>query len=117
MPNYMLLLHEQPSDFSQYSAEDMQAVIAEYVAWRHSIEAQGRFVSAEKLKDEGGRHLAMTDSGLRVTDGPFAEAAEVIGGYFSIKADSYDHAVELSSGCPHLKYGGRIELREIEPTG
>ena len=117
MPNYMLLLHEQPSDFSQYSAEDMQAVVAEYVAWRHAIEAQGRFVSAEKLKDEGGRHLAMTDSGLRVTDGPFAEAAEVIGGYFSIIADSYDHAVELSSGCPHLKYGGRIELREIEPTG
>lgn len=117
MPNYMLLLHEQPSDFSQYSAEDMQAVIAEYVAWRHSIESQGKFVHAEKLKDEGGKHLSMTDSGLRVTDGPYAEAAEVIGGYFAISADSYDDAVTLAADCPHLKYGGRIELREIEPTG
>lgn len=117
MPNYMLLLHEQPMDYSGVSAEEMQAVIAEYVAWRHKVEGEGKFVSAEKLKDEGGRHLVHTDDGLRVTDGPYAEAAEVIGGYFTILADSYDDAVATASECPHLKFGGRIELREVEPTG
>ncbi|MGE3467768.1 MAG: YciI family protein [Pyrinomonadaceae bacterium] len=117
MTNYMLLLHERPADYSQFSAEEIQTVIAEYVAWRRKIEADGRYVDGSKLRDEGGRRLAMTDSGLRVTDGPYAEAAEVIGGIFTIAAKDYDDAVEVAGSCPHLKYGGTIELREIEPTG
>ena len=40
----------------------------------------------------------------------------MIGGLFTIKAADYDEAVEISKECPHLKYGGRVELREIEPT-
>ncbi len=56
------------------------------------------------------------ESGHRATDGPFAEAKEVIGGIFTIDADSYDEAVEISKDCPHLKYGGWIEVREVEPT-
>ena len=114
MPNYMLLLHERPTDFSQFSPEQIEAVIGEYVAWRKKIEAEGRFVSSDKLKDEGGRHLTGANGDFRVTDGPFAEAKEVIGGYFTITADDYDEAIDISKGCPHLKYGGRIELREVE---
>lgn len=117
MPNYMLLLHEQPSDFSQLSPEDIEAVIAEYVAWSNKLAAEGKIRGGEKLRDEGGKHLTGFGDDFRVTDGPFIEAKEVIGGYFAIEADDYDEAVRLSSDCPHLKYGGRIELREIQPTG
>lgn len=116
MPNYLLLLHEEPMDYSQMSPEQIQAVIAEYIAWRHQIEADGKYVGGEKLKDEGGRHLFGTNGSLRVTDGPYTEAKEVIGGFFTISGANYDEAVKTASGCPHLKYGGRIELREIEPT-
>jgi len=116
MQNYLLLLHEEPMDYSQFSPEQIQAVIEEYVAWRHKIEGEGKYVGGEKLKDEGGKHLTGGSGGLRVTDGPYTEAKEVIGGYFAISAANYDEAVETASGCPHLKYGGRIELREIEPT-
>lgn len=116
MPNYMLLLHEEPMDYSQLSPEQIQGVIAEYVAWRHQIEAEGKFVGGEKLKDEGGKHLSGAGGALRVTDGPYTEAKEVIGGFFTIAAADYDEAVKTAGGCPHLKYGGRIELREIEPT-
>jgi hypothetical protein len=52
-----------------------------------------------------------------VIDGPFTEATEVIGGYFVISAADYAEAIEISRDCPHLRYGGRIELREIESTG
>lgn len=114
MPNYLLLLHEKPIDYSQFSAEQIQGVIAEYVAWRHKIAAEGKLIGGEKLKDEGGRHLSGHNGSLRVTDGPYTEAKELIGGYFAISAANYDEAVETASGCPHLKYGGRIELREIE---
>ncbi len=114
MPNYMLFLHETPSDFAGFSAEEIQKVIAEYTAWRDKVKSEGKFVGSAKLKDEGGKHMAGTNGTLRVTDGPYTEAKEVIGGFFGISADSYDDAVETAGSCPHLKYGGRIEVREIE---
>lgn len=116
MPNYLLLLHEKPSDFSDLSPDAIQAVIAEYVAWSQKIAEQGKMVGGQKLRDEGGKYLNGYGSEFRATDGPFAEAKEVIGGIFTISADRYDEAVEISKDCPHLKYGGWIELREIEPT-
>jgi hypothetical protein len=114
MPNYMLLLHEQPSDFANVSPEEIEAIIGEYMAWRAKIEAEGHFVGSAKLKDEGGRIVSGSDGNFRVTDGPYTEAKEVIGGYFTISAADYDEAVEIARGCPHAKYGSRIEVREIE---
>jgi hypothetical protein len=114
MTNYMMLLHEHPMDFSQFSPEEIQAVIGEYIEWRKAVEADGKLVGGEKLKDEGGKHIVGTNGQMRVTDGPYAETTEVLGGYFTIAAADYDEAVEISKGCPHLKYGGRIELREVE---
>ena len=116
MPEYLVLLHEQPSDFAAFSPEDLEKIIGEYIAWRHKLEAEGKFAGGQKLRDEGGRHLSGWNGDFRVTDGPYAEAKEVIGGLFAIKADDYEKAVEIARECPHLKYGGRIELREIEPT-
>ena len=116
MAQYMLLLHETAGDFAELSAEDIQQIISEYVAWSNSLAEQGKMVGGEKLKDQGGKNLTMQNGSLRVTDGPFAESKEVIGGYFTIAADNYDEAVELAGTCPHLKYGGRIELREVETT-
>ena len=116
MPEYLLLLHEHPSDFADFSPEDLEKIIGEYMAWRKELEAEGKFAGGQKLRDEGGRHLAGWNGDFRVTDGPYAEAKEVIGGFFAINAADYNEAVEISKACPHLKYGGRIELREIEPT-
>jgi hypothetical protein len=49
-----------------------------------------------------------------VLDGPFSETKEIIGGYFAIQAEDYDEAVSLAGECPHLDYGGLIELREVD---
>jgi hypothetical protein len=116
MPEYMLILHESTTGFADMSAEDIENVIAEYMAWSQSVAEKGKMVGGNKLRDEGGRMLTASGGTLRVTDGPFAEAKEVIGGYFIISADDYDDAVETARSCPHLTYGGRIELRQIEPT-
>ena len=53
--------------------------------------------------------------GVTVMNGPYAEAKEVIGGYFMIEAANYDQAVQLARDCPNLELGGTIEVREIEP--
>ena len=114
MDGFMLLLHDSTTGFEDISPEDIQNIIAEYVAWRDEIESQGRLIGGEKLADEWGRNLTMDGDGIRVTDGPFAEAKEMLGGYFAIKAAHYDEAVKIARTCPHLKYGGRIELRKID---
>ena len=118
MPDYMLLLYESPTDFAGISPDEMQAIIAKYSAWRDDLAESGRLIGSNKLTDGEGRVLRKNGDGeVRVLDGPFSETKEVIGGYFAIKADDYDDAVRISQGCPHLAYGGTIEVREIQPTG
>jgi len=116
MSQYILLLHEAPSDFSNFSPEEVQQIIGEYVAWRNKIKNEGKYVGSNKLKEEGGRRVSMRNGDARVVDGPYAEAKEVMGGYFIVDAANYDEAVEISKGCPHLKYNGWIEVREIDPV-
>jgi hypothetical protein len=117
MAQFILLLHENPASFADVSPEEIQRVIGEYSAWRESLTKQGRILGANKLKDEGGRSLTASGGDVRVVDGPYAEATEVVGGYFVIEAADYSEAVQISTDCPHLRYGGRIELREIHELG
>jgi hypothetical protein len=118
MANFMILLHDDPAALSASSITpaQMQACIAEYQAWAGKLAGQGRLVGGEKLKEDGGKVMSAVNGKPRVVDGHYAEAKEVIGGYFTIQADSYDHAVELCLDHPHLKYGARIEVREVDPT-
>jgi len=114
MAQFLLLLHETPADFAALSPQQIQSIIEEYSAWAETLRREERLVDSHKLKDDGGRHLARRDGRLQVTDGPYAEAREVVGGYFLLRAKGYDEAARLAEGCPHLKYGGRIEIRQID---
>ncbi len=113
MASFMFMLYNGPTDFEGFSPEDMQGIIERYQAWEDSLKAQGRFLSGNKLVDEEGRTLRRGDGELRVTDGPFSETKEVIGGYFAVTAENYDEAVELAKGCPHLDYG-LLEIRQVD---
>ncbi len=114
MTSFMLLLHDSTEGFGDLSAEDIQKVIGEYVGWREKIAEEGKLIGGEKLGDEGGKHLSMNDGNIRVTDGPYAEVKEALGGYFAIKAADYDEAVEIAKTCPHMIYGSKIEVRQID---
>lgn len=115
MPRYILMLHEDPSQFAEMSASDMQAVVSRYMAWSDDMAKRGALVSGEKLTDDGGRVVRRSKSGINVTDGPFSEAKEVIGGFFVLQADSLADAEALAATCPHLEHGW-IVLRSIEST-
>lgn len=115
MAQFMLLLHESPNDFAGLSPEEIQRVIGEYTAWRVKLQEEGRLAGNLKLKDEGGRLLSRKGDRVEVVDGPYAEAKEIVGGYFLIHAADYDEAVEISRGCPHLVYSQMVELREVDP--
>ena len=113
MGQFLLLLHENPTDFADVSPEEMQRILEDYVGWRESLARDGRMVGSNKLADEGGKSLVRDANGLQVADGPYTEAKEVIGGYFLIEADDYEHAAALAGTCPHLTHG-RIEIRQVE---
>lgn len=114
MPKYMLLLHDDPSIFSTLSPADIQKVIEKYMAWGNRLRQAGIITESAKLTDEPGRVVRGRGADMRVTDGPYSETKEVLGGYFTIVADHYEHAAQRAADCPHLEYGGTIEIREVD---
>ena len=114
MSEFMLVLHEDPKVFEGFSPEEIQTIVERYVNWRDKLAEQDLLVGGAKLTDEGGRHLKGTSDSFTVVDGPFSEAKEVMGGYFTIKAANYEDAIAIARECPHLEFG-RIELRELDP--
>lgn len=117
MSQFMLFMYATEADterWTQMSPEEMQQAIQEYADWSGRLAAQGKLLGGEKLRDDAGRVLRGTGAQQRVTDGPFVETREVIGGYFLIEAADYEEAVKLASDCPQLEWGGTVEIREIE---
>ena len=115
MTRFMLLLHESTTGAEGLAPGEIQAIIARYSAWADKLMAEGKHAGGEKLADDGGgRHLVGAGASLQMTDGPYAEAKEVIGGFFAIHAADYDEACRIAESCPHLEYGGRIEVRQFD---
>lgn len=110
MKNFLLLFRADSSQAAKRSPEEMQASTKKWMDWIGSIAAQN------KLADRGNR-LEQTGKVLRgnnvVTDGPFTEIKETLGGYTMVNASSLEEAVELANGCPILQMGGSVEVREI----
>jgi hypothetical protein len=115
MPKFVLFLRDGDSAYPNMSPEQMQGIVQRYVAWRAKVQKDGRSIMGHKLRDNQGRVVKGNGSALKVTDGPYAEAREVMGGLFVIEAASYDEVVELCQDCPHLDFG-TIEVREVQPT-
>lgn len=113
MSDFLLLLHETPADFAELSPSRIQAIIERYTAWTRQLAERGQLVSAEKLADDGGRHLRRGAAAPLVSDGPYTEAKDVIGGFYVIRAASIAQAEAICADCPHLEFGW-IEVRAIE---
>ncbi len=92
------------------SPADMQANMQKWGAWMNDLKAKGHFKGGEPLEDGGklvsGRKKA-------VTDGPFAEAKDLIGGFMLVTARDLAHATELSMGCPIYERDGAVEVRPV----
>ena len=108
MPQFVLMLRDSGTFPEDISAEEIQAIIEKYRHWSERVGGSG-----QKLRDGEGRVVTRKESGLAVTDGPYAEAKEVLGGYFVVDAGDYDAALKLVEDCPHLDFGS-IEIRQIE---
>ena len=104
----MLIFRNEKSE-NVPDAEQMKAVLLEWQTWIKNIASSGKFAGTNRLIPEG----KSIDSQYTVTDGPYAESKEYIGGYLIVKANSIEEATELARDCPNLKFGGKVEIRTI----
>ncbi len=109
MAKFMLLLYENPEGWKKLSPEEMQTALEKYMAWAHKPFT----VDSQRLASEPGRILRPRNGRTSVTDGPYSETKEILGGYYTIEAADYDAAIKLALEHPHLEYGGVIELRHV----
>jgi hypothetical protein len=107
---YLLLFRGSHWDRSLSPAE-LQKTLSGFMAWFERLGASGVVKAGQPLMDEG--RIVSGKNGRTVADGPFAESKEAIGGYFLIKADSFDEAVAVAQGCPLLEHGTVVEVRPI----
>jgi hypothetical protein len=109
MKEFMLIFRNDYNPNFKPSPEQMQASIKQWQDWIGGIAAQGKFVNTNRLGFEG---KTLKPNNV-ITDGPYAEVKEILGGYLILKADTLDEAVALAKGCPILFIGGHVEVRDI----
>ncbi|MBC7863761.1 MAG: transcription initiation protein [Bacteroidia bacterium] len=94
------------------SPEQLQAMMKPWQDWMGSLAAQNKLVNSGNRLASDGKVVKPNNV---ITNGPFVEIKEAIGGYIIIRADSLDEAAELSKGCPILSMGGNVEVRTVVP--
>ena len=92
------------------SPEQMQAQMGKWMAWIDKLNKDGKYIAGEPLLP-GGKLI--TGKKKTVTDGPFTEGKEVVGGFFLIHAKDIDEAVKICDDYPGYEYGGSIQVRQV----
>ncbi|NVK34916.1 MAG: hypothetical protein HWE23_10580 [Rhodobacteraceae bacterium] len=111
MQKYLYLFRGGDARMATMSPAEVEAHMDEWRVWMEGLAEKGQLIDGLPLKAEGKQ---VSKGGSVVTDGPFAEGAEIVGGYLMVNASSLEEATELSKGCPILDAeDGHIEVREI----
>jgi len=110
--NGYLLIFRSTDWYQGLSPEQMQQVADNWMAWFQRLKADGKCAGGNPLERES---RIVSGKNKVVSDGPFAEAKESIGGYFLLTVGTMDEAVAIAQQCPGLPYGIRVEVRPIAP--
>ena len=107
---YMLLIYDDPRVWATFSPEEQAAFYPEYAAVSELPNTQH---AAQLQPAATARSVRVHDGETVVTDGPFAETKEVLGGYYLIDAGSVDEAVAIAARIPSARVGGTVEVRPV----
>ncbi|HKX75216.1 MAG TPA: YciI family protein [Acidimicrobiia bacterium] len=113
---YLLLIYGAPGDPAT-TPEEQAASMEEWGAYTADLLRRGVMEGGEALEEvETATTVRVRDGDVLTTDGPFAETAEVLGGYYVLKVKDLDEAISLAAACPGARRGS-IELRPIVEFG
>lgn len=112
MKEFLLVFRSDVAPATELSPEQMQNTMKPWQDWMESLAAQNKLSNSGSPLGAEGRVIK---PGNVITNGPFVELKEAIGGYTIVHANDIDEAAELSKGCPILSVGGNVEVRPIIP--
>jgi hypothetical protein len=106
-----MLLFENTMTGVQPSPQQMDEIMGKWFAWINKLAQAGKYDSGEALLPTG---KILKGSHKNITDGPFTEGKEIIGGYFIVNAKDYDEAISLCEDYPDYVTGGRVIVRQVQ---
>lgn len=110
---YMLLIHDSEKVWSTLSQDEQQQIMADYRRFSEEIKATGQYLAGSQLQPTSAATSVRVRNGKRVvTDGPFAETREQLGGYYLVDAKDLDEAIGLAERLPSARLG-TIEIRPL----
>ena len=114
---YMLLIYDTEGSMGAMTADQRNAFMGEYGAYTEGLRAAGKFVAGDALQPTATATSVRVRDGQRlVTDGPFAETKEQLGGYYLIEAASLDDALDWAAKVPSARLG-TVEVRPVMVYG
>ena len=112
MEKYMFIFKGGDYESLKLSPDEIQQNMQKWYKWIQDLTEQKIYVDGEPL-EKGGKIVTKNGSKIVVTDGPFPEAKELVGGYFIVNAKDFNHAAEIAKQCPGFEYGGVVEVRKV----
>jgi hypothetical protein len=109
--NGYMLLYRSGEWYNRLSHSELQELINQNKAWFEKLTAQGKVKPGRALERKGA--IVSGVNGHIVTDGPFAESKEAIGGYLVLDVETIEEAIAIAQSSPGLAYGGSIEVRPL----
>ena len=109
MADFMLIFRGAPP--SGASPEQLQQHMQKWMVWFDSLTKAGVYHGAGAPLQPGGK--AVRGKSKTVSDGPYGEAKDLVGGYAIVTAKDLDAAVEIARGCPAYEVGGAVEVRPV----
>jgi hypothetical protein len=115
--NYLLLIYSNEAEEAAMDESALEKLIGEYVEFTKSIVQGGHLKAGDRLRPVSTASTVRVRNGkIAVTDGPFAETREQLGGYYLIEAKNLDEATAIAARVPGARHGS-IEVRPVWPMG
>lgn len=92
-------------------SKEVRDYIQSWVIWQQGLGLKGILTGGDPLQTTGKQ---VNGKNKVVTDGPFIDALEMVGGYLIINAKDIDEAVEIAKGCPIFEENGKVEVRQLQ---
>ena len=109
--NGYMLLYRSDEWYNKLSHQELHSLMDQNKTWIEKLTAQGKAKPGRALERRGA--IVSGKNGRFITDGPFAESKEAIGGYLVLDVEALEEAVAIAQTIPGLAYGGSIEVRPL----
>lgn len=111
---YLCLIYNDEKKTNAIPAREMQAVVDDCEPYTAALKDKGQLIAGERLRPTSTATTLKVDGGkLSITDGPFAETKEQLGGFLLIEARDLDEAISIASKMPPARLGGSVEVRPV----